>query len=77
MTAFDRAQVTQAIRAAWEGPQVTEKRGVVDIPPVREGGVTAALIDLAAQIADEYYRRPLEFRSRRAHERVRPEADDG
>lgn len=51
-------ELRDKIRAAW--PEYAKTHGRQDpdfyIPPVREGGNTAALIDLAVQLADEHYR---------------------
>ena len=53
-------ELRDKIRAAW--PEYAKTHGRQDpdfyIPPVREGGNTAALIDLAVQLADEHYARP-------------------
>lgn len=49
-------ELRDKIRAAW--PEYAKTHGRQDpdfyIPPVREGGNTAALIDLAVQLAQEH-----------------------
>ena len=45
-----RAHFKGKIREGWPthgSNTYTEKRGYVDVPPVRDGGLTAALIDFA------------------------------
>lgn len=50
----DRAELRDKIRAAWPARALTHGRGL-PVPPVRDGGNTAACIDLAVEIASEYY----------------------
>ncbi|MGW5147585.1 hypothetical protein [Rhodococcus koreensis] len=47
-------ELRDKIRAAWPTYAASHGRCSL-VPPVREGGNTAALIDLAVQIAAEHY----------------------
>lgn len=45
-----RAELIEKVREGWPDHAWnvgTEKRGAVEVPPVRDGGLTAALIDFA------------------------------
>lgn len=47
------ARVDARLRAEWPGTRRTDRRGDTDVPPVTPGGLTDALILLAARVAEE------------------------
>ncbi|MBH0123647.1 hypothetical protein ACWDUD_01475 [Rhodococcus sp. NPDC003382] len=49
-----RAELRDKIRAAWPARALTHGRGM-HVPPVRDGGNTAACIDLAVELAVEHF----------------------
>lgn len=49
-----RAAIIAKVREGWPhhaSNTETERRGYVDVPPVRDGGLTATLIDFAVDTA--------------------------
>lgn len=50
-----RAELVQAIRSGWpsHGSTNYQNRGYTEVPPVRDGGMTARLIDYAVDTAIE------------------------
>lgn len=55
MSDVDRAIVVSRIKEVWPGIRDIPARGTVLVSPVRDGGLTDALIKVAAEIADQYY----------------------
>lgn len=55
MSEHDKTIVEAAIRDQWPGSKYLPLRGYVQVPLVREGGLTEALIKLAVDIADQHY----------------------
>lgn len=55
MSEKDQRAVVAEIKAVWPGERIVPSRGLCRIPEVREGGLSDALIKLAAKIADQYY----------------------
>lgn len=58
MSEVDRLVVEAKIRDAWGGRThlIPARGGFLEVPPVREGGTTAALIKIAAEVADRHYK---------------------
>lgn len=59
MSESDKAVVTHRIKENWPGEWFTTKRGYVKVSQVRDGGLTARLIEEAAEVADRYYKSKL------------------
>ncbi|MCA1839738.1 MAG: hypothetical protein LC723_05325 [Actinobacteria bacterium] len=49
------ALVRYAIEYQWPGVRFIPVRGQVVVPPVRKGGTTDTLIELAVSVAEAYY----------------------
>ena len=56
MSAENREKLVQRIRHKWEGSHwIPAYRRFIEVPPVRDGGTTAAIIDLAVAEAEAFY----------------------
>ena len=68
MSKADIEVVKEQIKQKWIGDKYVPLRGWVRLNPVREGGLTAQLIQEAAEVADAHYTKLLSEQESRMNE---------